>query len=118
MRKLLKNNHGDMDMIVLATIMAITFAIGIVVVYNVYGALDTGTIDDAIKEARGYAYPADGTSDYNNTQAQWNNTVEAGNASLDLLSNTQTFFTVAPIVLIVVAAVGILGYVMLLRRRG
>ena len=41
----------------------------------------------------------------------------ATNATADLQSNIETFFTVGPIALIVVAAVGILSYVLLLRRR-
>jgi len=79
-------------MILAAVVMAIALAIGIIIVFNVIAAVDSSTID------------ADLTG------------TPAANATDNLLTNTETFYTVAPIALIVVAAVGILGYVMLLRR--
>ena len=93
MRKLLKNQHADMNMILAAVVMAIALAIGIIIVFNVIAAVDTSTIDAGLT----------GTP--------------AANATNDLLTNTETFYTVAPIAMIVVAAVGILSYVLLLRRR-
>lgn len=80
-------------MILTAIIMAIVFAIGIVVVYNVLASVDATTID----------------AELTGTPAE--------NATDDLITNVNTFYTVGPIVLIVVAAVGILSYVMLLRRK-
>jgi len=91
-----------MNMILAAIIMAITFTIGLIVVYNVYASLDTDSIDDDLASSLGH-----------NTSLF----TDAGNASTSLLDNTETFFTVGPIALIVVAAVGILSYVFLLRRR-
>jgi len=82
-----------MNMILSAIVMAIVFAIGIIIVFNVIASVDTTTID------------ADLTG------------TPAANATDDLLSNVETFYTVGPIALIVVAAVGILSYVLLLRRR-
>jgi len=93
MRKLRNNTHGDMSMILTAVVMAIALAIGIIIVFNVIAAVDTTTIDAGLT----------GTP--------------AANATDDLLTNTETFYTVAPIALIVVAAVGILGYVLLLRKQ-
>ena len=75
-----------------AIVMAIALAIGIIIVFNVIAAVDSTTIDAGLT----------GTP--------------AANATNDLLTNTETFYTVAPIALIVVAAVGILGFVLLLRR--
>ena len=92
MRQFWKNTHGDMNMILAAIVMAIALAIGIIIVFNVIAAVDSTTIDAGLT----------GTP--------------AANATNDLLTNTETFNTVAPIALIVVAAVGILGYVLLLRR--
>ena len=92
MRQFWKNTHGDMNMILAAIVMAIALAIGIIIVFNVIAAVDSTTIDAGLT----------GTP--------------AANATNDLLTNTETFYTVAPIALIVVAAVGILGYVLLLRR--
>jgi len=82
-----------MNMILAAIVMAIALAIGIIIVFNVIAAVDTTTIDAGLT----------GTP--------------AANATDDLLTNTETFYTVAPIAMIVVAAVGILGYVLLLRKR-
>ena len=74
--------------------MAIVFGVGILIVYNVIASIDASGID----------------ADFSGTPAQ--------NSSIDLLDNVNTFYTVGPIALIVVAAVGILSYVLLLRRRG
>jgi len=92
-RNFLKNKDADMSMILSAIVMAIVFAIGIIIVFNVLASVDTTSID---------ANFAGGTPAANSTQ--------------DLLTNVETFYTVGPIALIVVAAVGILSYVLLLRR--
>ena len=92
MRKFLKNHEADMNMILSAIIMAIVFAVGIIIVFNVVGSLDTTNID------------ADLTG------------TPAANATESLLDNVGVFYTVGPIALIVVAAVGILSYILLLRR--
>ena len=106
MRKLWKNNHADMNMILTAIVLAIVFAIGLIVVWNVMGSLDNSTVDENIR-----------TNVYNEGGTTYKNgTTYAANATDDLQDNLETFFTVGPIVLIVVAAVGILSYVMLLRR--
>ena len=102
MKKLLSNQDGDMNMILAAVTMAIVFVIGIIIIFNVYAALDTSTIDASLASNLGH-----------NASLM----TDAGNATDDLLTNTETFFTVGPIALIVVAAVGILSYVLLLRRR-
>ena len=101
MKKIWNNNDGDMNMILSAIIMAIIFAVGIIIVYNVVGGLDITTIDNNLATQMG-----ENASLYN----------PAGNATEDLVTNINTFYTVEPIALIVVAAVGILSYVMLLRR--
>ena len=93
MRSFLKNQDADMNMILSAIVMAIVFAIGIIIVFNVIASVDTATIDAGLT----------GTP--------------AANATEDPLDNVETFYTVGPISLIVVAAVGILSYVLLLRRR-
>ena len=83
-----------MNLILTAIVMAIVFGVGILIVFNVIASIDTSEIDD----------------DFSGTPAM--------NSSVDLLTNVETFYTVGPIALIVVAAVGILSYVLLLRRRG
>ena len=107
MRKLLKNQHGDLNMILSSIVVAITLAISIIVVLNVLGAIDAGDTDGRVAEAMGWTSGTD----------QYNATLPMTNATTDLQTNIETFYTVAPIVLIVMAAVGILGYVLLLRRR-
>ena len=80
-------------MILAAVVMAIVFSIGIIIVFNVLASLDTTTIDASIS-----GHPS-------------------ANATGNLVNNTETFYTVGPIAIIVVAAVGILSYVLLLRKR-
>ena len=96
MKKLLNNNHADLNMVLTAIVIAITLAIGLIITFNVLAALDTTTVDASFGDA---------------------NETPAANATTDLQTNIETFYTVAPIILIVLAAVGILGYVLLLKRR-
>ena len=114
MKKLWKNNHADMNMIISAVIIVIMLAIGVVIIFNIFAAIDTSTIDATIKGGK-ITNLGDGQDAYN---VSWNNTHPAGNATTNLQNNVETFFTVAPIIVIVMAAVGILAYVMLLRRQG
>lgn len=93
LKKLVSNKEADVNMILAAVIMAIALAVSVLIVYNVIGSVDTTTIDAGLT----------GTP--------------ATNATYALVNNTDTFYTVAPIALIVVAAIGILGYVLLLRRQ-
>jgi branched-subunit amino acid ABC-type transport system permease component len=72
--------------------MAIGLAVGIIITYNVIGSVDTATIDAGLTGA------------------------PAATAASSLINSTGTFYTIAPIALIVVAAVAILGYVLLLRK--
>lgn len=117
MRKLRANNHADMNMIISAIIMAITLAIGLVVVYSVFGGVDLSTPDNQIKIN---IYAAnngpDASDDANTSWTVYNNSGPAANATEDLMTNVATYFTIGPIAIIVIAAVGILSYVLLLRR--
>jgi len=103
MKKLWNNTHADLNMILGAIVVMVMLAISIVVVWNVVAAVDPSEMDTAI----------DGILDWDTGAAS----THATNATTDLTTNLETFYTVAPIVLIVMAAVGILGYVLLLRRR-
>ena len=105
MRKLWNDKKADMNMIMAALIMAIVFAVGIIIIFNIMVAIDVSSADDTL---------AGNMLDH----PDWNtSTTNYGtNATNDLLGNIGTFFTVGPIALIVVAAVGILSYVLLLRR--
>ena len=107
MRKLWNNNHADLGMIMTSIIMAIGFAMALLVIFSILGGLSPGDVDGKVAEAIGYR---SGTDSYNGT-------TPVTNATGDLQTNVETFFTVGPIALIVIAAIGILGYVLLLRRK-
>jgi len=100
MRKLLKNNHADLNMVLGAVVVAIVLAISVIIVWNVVAAISPGDIDASVETAIGETGAC----------------TEVSNATENLNTNLETFYSVAPIVLIVMAAVGILGYVLLLRR--
>ena len=94
LRSLLKNDSGNIDMILTAVIAGIVFAISIAIIYSVLGGIDYTTIDAALSGT-----PAD-------------------NASVSLQTNLATFYTLGPIYIVVIAAVGIIAAVMLIRGRG
>jgi len=81
-------------MILLAVVAGIMFAISIAVIYSVLGGIDYTTIDAGL----------DGTP--------------ANNASTSLQSNLATFYTLAPVYLVVIAAVGIISAILLIRLKG
>ena len=91
MRKL--NEEANVDMILTAVIAGVMFAIAIPIIFSVLGGVDYTTVDAGLE----------GTP--------------ALNASNSLLTNVNTFFTIGPIYLVVVAAVGIIAAVLLLRGR-
>ena len=92
LRKFLPNKKADMNLILSAIVIAIVLAVSVLIVYNIIGTVDTSEID----------------SDFSGTPAL--------NSTTNLLDNTNTFYSIAPILLIIVSAVAILSYVMLLRR--
>ena len=80
----------------MAVIAATMFAISIPIIYSVLGGIDYTTVDAAFGDA---------------------GTTPATNASENVLANLNTFFTIGPIYLVVIAAVGIIAAVLLLRGR-
>ena len=119
MRKLWKNKNADMNMILSAVIMAIVFAIGIVIVFSVFGGIsgNLDTLDGDLATAKGLGRDTSDVTGVNEAWENYNASTIATNASDDVLGNVETFYTVGPIALIVVAAVGILSYILLLRRK-
>ena len=87
------NEEANVDMILTAVIAGVMFAIAIPIIYSVLGGIDYTSVDAGLT----------GTP--------------AANASNNLLTNLNTFFTIGPIYLVVVAAVGIIAAVLLLRGR-
>lgn len=96
MRKLLDNNHGNIGTIILAVATAITLAVSILIIYSVLGGMSTTSVDATLRTAMGK--PA--------------GFMPAANATNSLVTGLGTFFTIAPIYLIVLVAISIIGAVM------
>lgn len=87
LKKLLKNNEADVRMVGAVVGILVTMIIAVLVFYNIAGSIDLTGIDASLT----------GTP--------------AANATDAVLDQAATFFSVAPIIAIVVVAVVILGYV-------
>ena len=99
-----KNEDGDIDMITTAIIAAVMFAISIPIIFSTMASVNTTTIDAA----------------FNKDVVDWagtNGSQPSLNASTHLISGVNTFYTIGPIYLVVVAAVGIISAILLLRGR-
>ena len=94
MRKL--DSVASVDMILTAVIAAIVFAISIAIVYAVLGGISYTTYDSALGNA---------------------NCTPATNASTALSDNLATFYNLGPIYIVVIAAVGIIAAVLMVRGR-
>ena len=94
MRKL--DNLADVNMILTAVVAAIVFAISIAIVYAVLGGITYATYDTSFGGV---------------------NTTPAANASNNLLTNLNTFYNLGPIYIVVIAAVGIIAAVLMVRGR-
>lgn len=92
LRSLTSNEDGNIDMILVAVTAGVMFAISIPIIYGVLGGLDTTSIDTNLE----------GTP--------------AANATVHLTSSLNQFYTIGPIYLVVVAAVGIIAAILVLRR--
>lgn len=90
------DEKGNIDMILTAIIAGVMFAISIPIIYSVLGGIDYSTVD---------ANFGDSTE------------TPATNASDQVITNLNTFYNIGPIYLVVVAAVGIIAAVMMLRGR-
>ena len=84
------NNKGNVNLILMAVVAAVVLAISIVITFSVIGGLDTTTVDAGLT----------GTP--------------AANASDDLVANLGTFYTISPIYVVVLAAVGIIAAIMMI----
>ena len=96
-RKLLSDNKGNVGTIILAVATAITIAVSILIIYSILGGMGTTTIDSTLAHNLGK----------NATFYK-----PAGNATGSLTAGLGTFFTIAPIYLVVLVAVAIIGAVM------
>ena len=85
--KLLKMNEGQMNLVGAAVGLFITLIIAVLIYYNIAASIDTTSVD-----AKLVGTPAANATSATNNQAA-------------------TFFTVAPIIGIVIVAVVVIGYV-------
>ena len=99
MRSLISDETANIDMILTAVIAAIVFAISIAIVYAVLGGISYSTYD----------------AQFTSGNATLN--TPASNASESLLTNLSTFYQLGPIYIVVVAAVGIIAAVLMIRGR-
>lgn len=105
------DDNANIDIILTAVIAGVVFAVAIPIIFGVFGGLNLTTIDQNIAvNIYGGAGSGDAMNAYNNSTA-------ASNASALVLANVVTFFTIGPIYLVVIAAVGIITAILMLRRR-
>ena len=114
MRRLIDNKNADMDIVITAIVVMITLALSIVIIWNVVGSIDSSSLDDRLREN---ALGLQESAGDNSSDQTWNETTYVANSTDSFTTNLETYFTVAPIVLIIIAAVGILSYLFLLKRR-
>jgi len=92
MRKFLKNKEADVKMIGGVVGILVTLIIAVLVFYNITASIDVASIDEDVHEVTDGGHPVE-------------------NATVSVLDQASTFFTIAPIIAIVVVAVVILRYV-------
>ena len=109
--KLWKDTNADSS---IGTVLGIlvTIIIGALVLFAIVGGLDYSGVDKNIKEnVFGYSQANWDAGGSNSSRASWNGTTYYANATEDTLEQAETFFTIAPIIAIVIVAVVILSYV-------
>ena len=99
LRKIKTDEKANVDMILTAVIAGVMFVIAVPIIYSVLSGVDYISIDAQLNGS--------GTT----------TATSASNASRNLLGNLETFFSIGPIYIVVVAAVGIIGAILLLRGR-
>ena len=194
MKRLIKDNKANTDMIVTGVIAAVLFAVSIPIIFSIMGGIDTSATDTDFQLASGTVTtsqennsadwvskglipwnssfttnitltytPNGGTSAFSNVSMynttlscwmgvpsanwSWDSPVSgnlsvdsyllftdvqaircnysrleptitpAGNSSDNLIANVETFFSIGPIYLVVIAAVGIIGAILILRKQ-
>ena len=110
-RKLFSNKEADTKMITLVIGIMITLAISVLILYNIMGSIDTDSIDGDIAIARGYTNGPTVGDDANSSWTNYNASVDATNATDEILDQAEVFYTLAPLIVIVIVAVVIIGYV-------
>jgi len=101
MRRLNDNSNGNVQIIIMAIVAAIVLAVSIPIVFSVLSGINYTTIDAV----------------WNTDVVGWagtNGSMPARNASNALTTNLGTFYTISPIYLVVLAAVGIISAIMMI----
>ena len=106
LRKLKTDEKANVDMILTAVVAGVMFAIAIPIVFNIMGSIGSSTLDSGlnINSPAGNGTALTGVT-------------PAANASDNIVTNLETFFSIGPIYIVVVAAVGIIAAILLLRGR-
>ena len=102
--QILKKDNSDsanIEMITMGIVAAVMFAIAIPIIFNVLGSLNISSTDTNLATALGK-----NTTTY----------TPAANATGNLITQVNSFFSIGPIYLIVVVAVGIIAAILVLRR--
>ena len=96
MIKFWKNTQATVQDIGAAVAILVTIMVSVLVVFNIAASIDANDVDTNLQTALG-----EGTD-----------VTFAQNATKDTLDQTATFYTIAPLVVVVLIAVVILSYVM------
>ena len=99
MKSLRADDNADVKMIGGVVGILVTLMISILVFYNIAASIDSSSVDTDLQQTG----LAGGAATHNYTYA--------ANATSDILDQSITFFTIAPIIAIVIVAVVILKYV-------
>lgn len=97
-----EDKSANIEMITMGIIAAVMFAIAVPIIFNVIGSLNITTVDATLRSAMGETAPF----------------TPAANATENLLTQVNSFFSIGPIYLVVVVAVGIIAAILVLRRFG
>ena len=108
--KLFRNNDGSVQMVGVAVATLVSILIAVMVVYNIAASIDTDTDDQIALNIQDTLGEGDGTA--GDDHANY-----SGNATRDVLDQSATFFTIAPLIVVVMVAVIILGYVITIGGR-
>ena len=102
MRKLSENNRGNVQIVLMAIVAAIVLAVSIIIVYSIIAGIDY----DSLNRGMGW----NGTAGYTTGPGGCK---PVTNASGALMTNLATFYSVSPIYIVVLAAIGIISAIMM-----
>ncbi len=101
-KTLLNDNKANIEMITMGIVAGVMFAIAIPIIFNVIGSLNITTVDTTLRTA----------------MSESSGFKPAANATNNLLTQINSFFSIGPIYLVVIVAVGIIAAILILRRFG